>query len=583
MKQSKLITWLAAASLSVCAAAALTSGVAAQAATGTCTINGITYSYDTETHTAKVKSCTSSATSLTIPGTINPSSADPQLPNAQMTVTEIMSYGLSNRYGNLNYTSVTLPSTLQKIGSYGFSSSKLTSITLPAGVTYVDSAAFIACQKLTTVKINGAAKLGASAFQNCAELTGVELSDSSYTDKYYSAFVNCPKLTKINGYTVLSYQTRNGRPYPVLNPAVSTAIRKHFSRSLNVKFVNDYCTALCNYIVATETDPWMNDALKARRLHDWLIRHTAYEDCNSGESLSDSENHVPSSVFLSYALNVRGEGIGETVCDGYTEAFTMLLSAAEIESYPLQSFDANNIGHSWNLVKIGNRYYEADVTWDDDTDGTLFGTMYTHFLKSSAAMKALHHNRFNSVHSMGCYDEHPLLNTYRVTGDALEAMVESADESFMDSNSDGILDYDFDLDGAFLQGTDWNEYNGMLQFCFGLGSVEYINTRMAEVFYYLCQSHMDYYAYMAAAAPTSVTVHAGETVQFKVTLFGDDLLFQWWSRPRGSTSVWQYAGSDTNTLTLTANSHTNNLEYCCWIGNKNYFNLYTYPVTVTVI
>ncbi|MBQ6041173.1 MAG: hypothetical protein IJL32_10435 [Oscillospiraceae bacterium] len=170
------------------------------------------------------------------------------------------------------------------------------------------------------------------------------------------------------------------------------------------------------------------------------------------------------------------DGQNSSPCDGYAQAYTMLLAAANIESYVISA-----PGHSWNLVKIGEKYYQTDVTWDDPrvhdinwnwitkTYDTPYSTDYTHFLKSHAEMVSLHDNRYKDL-TFDTYlcELHELLNQYTGTRDQIVALALCCTESYSDSNHDGILDYDFDLDGAALQGSDFNEYNGLMQFCFGL-------------------------------------------------------------------------------------------------------------------
>ena len=419
MKHSKLIKWLAAASLGICAAA-FSAGMTADAATGTgITPSKFRYSYDTETGEATITGYSGTSDVLMIPAVAG-----------GYTVTKIGSFAFEGGH----YVSAYVPTTIQSIGYYAFSGTDLTSISLPASVTLVDQRAFYNCRSLTSVIIKGPAVLKASSFADCTALTSVKLADSSQTYFYFNhqAFSNNPNLYTVNGVSALSYQTDSeGRLYPVLNPAITAAVRNHFSRSIKVGFVDEYCTALCNYIVETETDPWMCDALKARQLHDWLIRHCEYEDCLNGERTIDNENHVASSVFLSYAINVRGQGIGETVCDGYAKAYTMLLAAAGIESYHI-----GTSSHAWNLVKIGDKYYHVDVTWDDHTNGTQYGTMYNNFLKSG-----LHGATCTVNHP----SDHPLLQVYN---NNVSTIVNNCTESYPDANGDGILDGDFDLDGV---------------------------------------------------------------------------------------------------------------------------------------
>ena len=77
-------------------------------------------------------------------------------------------------------------------------------------------------------------------------------------------------------------------------------------------------------------------------LHDYLINH-AYYDTN---------------LTRYYADGVLMDGYG--VCDSYSKAFNLLLSAAGIQSQRIISST-----HSWNAVSIDDEWYNIDTTWDD--------------------------------------------------------------------------------------------------------------------------------------------------------------------------------------------------------------------------
>ena len=54
----------------------------------------------------------------------------------------------------------------------------------------------------------------------------------------------------------------------------------------------------------------------------------------------------------------------QTVCAGYSSAFTMLCEACGIDTLILTS-DISGYEHEWNMVKIHGYWYNMDCTWDD--------------------------------------------------------------------------------------------------------------------------------------------------------------------------------------------------------------------------
>lgn len=62
---------------------------------------------------------------------------------------------------------------------------------------------------------------------------------------------------------------------------------------------------------------------------------------------------------------------GKAVCQGYAEAFQYLLRRVGIQSFIVTGVGVNadgEIPHAWNLVRIDNKYYHTDLTWDDADD-----------------------------------------------------------------------------------------------------------------------------------------------------------------------------------------------------------------------
>lgn len=100
---------------------------------------------------------------VTIPGTIN-----------NKPVTSIADYVFNN---SKLMTSVTIPSSVKRIGTQAFSvCSGLTSVTIPSSITTIDSLAFSFCSGLTSVIIPASVtSIGTGAFSACSSLTSISV------------------------------------------------------------------------------------------------------------------------------------------------------------------------------------------------------------------------------------------------------------------------------------------------------------------------------------------------------------------------------------------------------------------------
>ena len=90
----------------------------------------------------------------------------------------------------------------------------------------------------------------------------------------------------------------------------------------------------------------MTDYEKALYIHDALAAHITYEDGDNAHDI--------------YGALVEGKA----VCEGYAEAYQYLLREAGIQSYVVTG-TANGGAHAWNYVRLDGKYYQVDLTWDD--------------------------------------------------------------------------------------------------------------------------------------------------------------------------------------------------------------------------
>lgn len=100
------------------------------------------------------------------------------------------------------------------------------------------------------------------------------------------------------------------------------------------------------------------DRDKALWFHDWLIYNANYD-----HNYTQWVSYQPEGVLLN--------GLG--VCQSYSDAYSLLLTAAGIENIVVSS---ETMDHAWNIVKIDGVYTHIDCTWNDPNSGGLENHFY---------------------------------------------------------------------------------------------------------------------------------------------------------------------------------------------------------------
>lgn len=458
MKKHSLITVLATALIGVSAAGfpaapGEPNGIVAEAANEqTYTYGDCEYSYVPGSGEVTLKSYNANSSFYSISAWV------PAPDGSWKTVTKIGNSAFSGK----SIASVTIPSTVTEIGTSAFLNTSLTSLVIPSSVTMVQRGAFKGCHSLTNLEIQGPSGLRNNAFYDCSSLRIVKMHKDC-TGESANVFGKCPKISTINNSSVWTYSLVNGAYKPIFtsNSYARTLIKRFFWNSTSkCEFIDSYCTALCDYVVKTETtygsgDDWMCEAVKARQLYKWLIDNCHFETDNS--AFQRFENQDYTSVFLSYGL----DGEGESVCTGYSKAYSMLLKAAGIESYlvraNLSEWGLSQMtpeelaywgiqpggtgGHMWNIVKADGKYYQCDVSRGDNP-----GVGYLTFMRTDMEMFGIHDYLYTSTElSLSQNNVHPYLSFDASLGEYARS---HCYYNFNDNNYDGILDGNYDLNAS---------------------------------------------------------------------------------------------------------------------------------------
>lgn len=108
---------------------------------------------------------------------------------------------------------------------------------------------------------------------------------------------------------------------------------------------------------------------KVRIIHDYICNNVDYDF----ENLNNGTKYMP--MYSAYAALIDGKA----VCQGYASLFYRMCNEVGISS-KIISGNGNGERHAWNIVKIGDEYFNIDTTWDGQEEETY----YDYFLKTES-------------------------------------------------------------------------------------------------------------------------------------------------------------------------------------------------------
>lgn len=203
---------------------------------------------------------------------------------------------------------------------------------------------------------------------NCSAKINVykyQISTSEFT-KFYSDIINSNgDLFFVSSSVSYSYTTQN----IIYEITPHYTMEKSEIENAKVIFNNGVQKAL------SVVDSSMSDEQKALVLHDYICDLATYPKLNSA---ADDKDIYHSAYGFFYDGNV--------VCAGYALAYSYLLNQLGIDCEYVTS---DPMRHAWNMVKINNKWYNVDTTWDDlgayNSQNTRGAMLHDCFLKSETA------------------------------------------------------------------------------------------------------------------------------------------------------------------------------------------------------
>lgn len=207
-------------------------------------------------------------------------------------------------------------------------------------------------------------------FQSAWDAIGLDRVDLFFVDiSKVNMVINKKTFIKSTSYK-LSMQPKEGAGYLLDNISNGDTVNSMLSQIKKQK----------DEIVKTLVG---NDYDKIVKAHNWLIDNVEYDTTLSGENI----------------YNIYGALIsGKAVCEGYAEAFKYLMDAVGIPCVLVVGQATNSAGntesHEWNYVKLNNKWYAIDCTWDDPLitgNGNVTREIrYKYFLKGETSISKNH-------------------------------------------------------------------------------------------------------------------------------------------------------------------------------------------------
>lgn len=133
---------------------------------------------------------------------------------------------------------------------------------------------------------------------------------------------------------------------------VTITIDRHYSKS-DIEKINKKIDEIYKEIYNDNIS--IQDNIKA--FHDYIIENTKYDSDRSDKNIVKYKSDTAyGPLFEGYAI-----------CGGYTDLMELFFEKMGLKSYRVSSYL-----HIWNVVKIKDKWYHVDLTWDDPvlSDGT---------------------------------------------------------------------------------------------------------------------------------------------------------------------------------------------------------------------
>lgn len=117
---------------------------------------------------------------------------------------------------------------------------------------------------------------------------------------------------------------------------------------------------------------------KIMAIHDYIINKTRYNFGDANHLSKGFEVSSPEAIML-------GDGGN---CEAYSKLFQMMAKRAGLKSRYIVG-DTNKGKHAWDMVKLDEKWYHIDVTFDDPLVDGKDAILHKYYLKTDEQFKAM--------------------------------------------------------------------------------------------------------------------------------------------------------------------------------------------------
>lgn len=223
------------------------------------------------------------------------------------------------------------------------------------------------------------------SFETSVNVYDYKITTSEYKEIYALAKKRAflaANASGINNYSYMAYSYSGGYIYNInfkLGYSKEECIQRY--NAMDAK-VNE---------IISKIPKNFTDEEKVLFVHDYIVYECEYDFVNY------ENNTIPDDSYSAYGCLV----LNTCVCQGYSDAYEIILSRLGIESEEVPSA---SLGHVWNLVNLDGEWYHVDVTWDDTAmghrgassgDDMLGLCNHNNFLVNDAGIKEAGHNSWD--------------------------------------------------------------------------------------------------------------------------------------------------------------------------------------------